>query len=268
MSTYAVGDIQGCLKPLQALLIRTNFNPQKDKLWVAGDMINRGPESLKTLRLLFHLKHCTKVVLGNHDLHLLAVAAGYRNPTPSDTLKEILSAPDRDVLLEWIRQQPLLHHDKKLKFTMVHAGIPPQWSLEEAKKRAKEVKTVLHSKKIHHFLSTMYGNEPKQWSNSLKGGDRWRVITNYLTRMRFCTASGQLDLNAKTGIDKAPRGFLPWYAHKNRLTHDDNIIFGHWAALGGEADHENVYAIDTGCVWGGELTMIRLEDKKKFAAKN
>jgi bis(5'-nucleosyl)-tetraphosphatase (symmetrical) len=268
MATYAVGDIQGCLKPLQALLSHVKFNPKKDTLWVAGDMINRGPESLKTLRFLYHLRSSVKAVLGNHDLHLLAVAAGHRDSSRSDTLYSILNAPDRDILLEWLRQQPLLHHDPELNYTMVHAGIPPQWSLKKAIKYAKEVEEVLQSKDIQKFLSSMYGNEPDRWDKTLKGKERWRLITNYFTRMRFCTPSGKLELNTKAGIDTAPPGYLPWYAHENRKTNKNKIIFGHWAALEGKADHKNVFAIDTGCVWGGELTMMRLEDEKLFSAKN
>ncbi|MGH1485787.1 MAG: symmetrical bis(5'-nucleosyl)-tetraphosphatase [Cellvibrionaceae bacterium] len=268
MASYAVGDIQGCLKPLQALLIHTEFNPQKDTLWVAGDMINRGPQSLQTLRFLYHLRNSIKVVLGNHDLHLLAVAAGYRQASYSDTLDEILTAADRDTLLEWVRQQPLIHHDKDLGYTMVHAGIPPQWSLKKTLQYAKEIEQVLQSKKINGFLASMYGNQPDTWNKHLKGKDRWRLITNYLTRMRFCTPSGRLELNMKAGVNTAPPGYLPWYAHENRKTQNDKIIFGHWAALEGKTDHQNVFALDTGCVWGGKLTMMRLEDEVLFSAEN
>lgn len=268
MSTYAVGDIQGCLKPLQALLIHTDFDPARDRLWVAGDMINRGPASLKTLRFLYHLRHALKIVLGNHDLHLLAVAAGYRKASPSDTLNAILKAPDRDILLEWIRHQSLVHHDKQLGYTMVHAGIPPQWSIKKALKYSREVEAVLQSKKIHRFLPSMYGNQPDTWNKQLSGPERWRVITNYFTRMRFCDAKGKLELTTKAGAINAPLGYRPWYEHENRKTAKDKIIFGHWAALEGNADHKNVFAIDTGCVWGGKLTMMRLEDQKLFTAKN
>ena len=267
MATYAVGDIQGCLEPLQALLHHIDFNPKKDRLWVAGDLINRGPESLKTLRFLYHLRDSVQIVLGNHDLHLLAVAAGYRKSSSSDTLEAILQAPDRDCLLEWLRQQPLVHHDAKLGYTMVHAGIPPQWSIKKALKYSKEVEKVLRGKKITTFLANMYGNQPDHWNEKLKGYERWRLITNYFTRMRFCDSKGKIELNTKAGIHSAPPGFLPWYSHHNRKTYDDKIIFGHWAALEGNADHHNVFAIDTGCVWGGELTIMRLEDQQAFSAK-
>ena len=268
MATYAVGDIQGCLKPLQALLIHVNFNPKKDRLWVAGDLINRGPKSLKTLRFLYLLRNSLKVVLGNHDLHLLAVAAGQRSPSVSDTLKSILRAADRDTLLEWLRYQALVHHDSRLGYTMVHAGIPPQWSLEETLGYASEVEVVLQSKKIVKFLGKMYGNQPDIWDESLSGHKRWRLITNYLTRMRFCDANGRLELKTKSGTNTAPAGFQAWYEHPHRKTQNDKIIFGHWAALNGNADHHGVFPIDTGCVWGGKLTMMRLDDQKRFTAEN
>lgn len=266
MSVYAVGDIQGCLKPLQALLIHIHFNPSKDTLWVAGDLINRGPESLETLRFLYYLRDSIQVVLGNHDLHLLATAAGYRKPTPSDTLKEIIDAPDRDILLEWLRYQPLVHHDKHLGYTMVHAGIPPQWSISQALLLSAEVENALQGKKIHSFFKNMYGNEPNTWHKNLKGSERLRLITNYFTRMRFCDKNGKLELKSKT--ETAPDGFSPWFSHRSRKTIKDNIIFGHWAALNGITNTPNLFALDTGCVWGGELTMMRLEDQALFSAKN
>lgn len=209
-----------------------------------------------------------KIVLGNHDLNLLGIAAGYRKHGHSDTLKAILEAPDRDILLEWLRQQPLLHHDPDLKYTMVHAGIPPQWSLQQAIDYSNEITCLLRGPKICQYLKHMYGEKPDTWNDSLEGPKRWRLITNYFTRMRFCSAAGKLDLHIKSGVASAPKGYRPWYAHENRLTHDDRIIFGHWAALGGDAEHENVYAIDTGYVWGGKLTMMRLEDQAFFYAEN
>ncbi len=268
MSSYVIGDIQGCLKPLQDLLNYINFDPKKDTLWVVGDLVNRGPESLKTLRFLYHFRDSLNVVLGNHDLHLLAVAAGYKTPNRSDTLDSILNAPDRDILLEWLRQQALLHHDPNLNYTMVHAGIPPQWTLKQAIEYAQEIEDVLKSKKIHTYLKNMYGNQPDIWDTNLKGKERWRLITNYFTRMRFCTPSGQLELNAKANINAAPPGYFPWYVYKNRKTKNDRIIFGHWAALEGKTNHKNVFAMDTGCVWGGKLTVMRLEDQKLFSVEN
>jgi bis(5'-nucleosyl)-tetraphosphatase (symmetrical) len=267
MATYAIGDLQGCLKPLKKLLKKIDFDPQEDTLWFTGDLVNRGPESLETLRYLYALREHIVVVLGNHDLHLLAVAAGFRHPSPSDTLDDILNAPDKNELLAWLTQLPLLHHDPRLNYTMVHAGIPPQWSLKKAQKRAAEVEAVLRSEQRDTFLLTMYGNKPKRWKKELTNTERWRVITNYFTRMRFCTEDGKLELTAKAGIHHAPEGYAPWFEFMNRKTWDEPIVFGHWAALEGQAYSENVYALDTGCIWGGCLTAMRLEDKQRFSVK-
>jgi bis(5'-nucleosyl)-tetraphosphatase (symmetrical) len=267
MATYAIGDLQGCLAPLKALLNMIHFNPTEDTLWLTGDLVNRGPESLDTLRFIYALRDSIVTVLGNHDLHLLAVAAKLRSPSPSDTLDEILQASDGKTLLHWLRQQPLLHHDPKLDYTLVHAGIPPQWSLEQAKERAREVETIIRSDNIGIFLQTMYGNTPKLWRPNLSDTERWRAITNYFTRMRFCTKEGELELNNKEGMDSPPDGHAPWFEHANRKTHNDRIIFGHWAALEGEAHCKNVFALDTGCVWGNAMTAMRLEDQEKFSVK-
>jgi bis(5'-nucleosyl)-tetraphosphatase (symmetrical) len=265
MTTYAVGDLQGCLKPLKKLLSKVNFNPKKDTLWLAGDLINRGTESLETLRFIYAMRDSVITVLGNHDLHLLAVAAGVRPASPSDTLEGILQAPDKDSLLEWLRQQPLLHHDSELQYTMVHAGIPPQWTLKKAKKKAKEVEAVLQSDLCELFLLTMYGNNPSGWEKGLDDPDRWRTITNYFTRMRFCTADGKLELSCSAGIHNTPKGYAPWFEHLGRKTNNERIIFGHWAALEGQTYTENVFALDTGYVWGNSMTMMRLEDQKRFS---
>lgn len=269
MSTYAVGDIQGCLEPLKCLLKEVNFDPKNDSLWVAGDLINRGPQSLETLRYLKKLydkrKDSVHFVLGNHDLHFLAVYYCEKLMTPGDTLLDLLAAPDCDELAHWLRQGKLLHRDDALGFSMVHAGIPPIWSLKKAAKRAAELEAVLQDDdKIEDFLAHMYGNEPACWEKGLEGHDRLRVITNYFTRMRFCTNEGELDLKIKSGPTNAPEGYAPWFAYPDRKTADDKILFGHWAALEGEADAPNVYALDTGCVWGGELTLFRLEDERYF----
>ena len=265
MSTYAVGDLQGCLKPLQQLLVHVNFNPAHDHLWVAGDLVNRGPESLAVLRFLYSLDNCVSVVLGNHDIHLLAVAAGCRNAGSADTFTDILNAPDREILLKWLANQGLIHHDKTLGFAMVHAGIPPQWSLKQAKKYAKEVQKALSGKKQKKYLNNIYGNEPAIWDESLKGMARLRLITNYLTRMRYCKADGELELQTKSkATPYIPGGYRPWFLHKKRKTTDDKIIFGHWAALEGRANHDNVFALDTGYAWGGALTLMRLEDQRRF----
>lgn len=265
MATYAIGDIQGCLEPLQCLLQEIKFNPSKDKLWLAGDLINRGPDTLETLRFLYRLRDSITIVLGNHDLHFIAVYYGLRKRGKNDTLDELLRAPDCADLVYWLRQQKLVHHDPRLNFTMVHAGIPPQWDLSEALAHAREVENVLQTDKIETFLSGMYGNLPSRWDKNLTGVDRLRLITNYFTRMRFCSAEGELELQTKESVDAAPIGFAPWFSFAERKTWDQRILFGHWAALEGRTDVENVYALDTGCVWGGSLTALRLEDERWFA---
>ncbi len=268
MATYAIGDLHGCLTPFKKLLKKIAFDPQQDTLWLTGDLVNRGPESLQTLRYIYSLRERIIVVLGNHDLHLLAINAGFRKPSHADTLDEILGAPDKNELLFWLSQQPLLHYDPRLNYTMVHAGIPPQWSLKKAKKRAQEVEAILRSERKDTFFLTMYGNKPARWKKEMTDTERWRVITNYFTRMRFCNAEGKLELESKSSIHDAPDGYAPWFEHYQRKTSDDAIIFGHWAALEGKAYDENVYALDTGCVWGGCLTAMRLEDKQYFSVKN
>ena len=264
MATYAVGDLQGCLEPLKCLLKKVDFNEDRDQLWLAGDLVNRGPQSLETLEYVYQRRDNIVAVLGNHDLHLLACAYGHKLPGKGDTIDEILMAKNSERYYDWLRQCPLLYHDKKLKFTMVHAGIPPRWSLRKARKRAKELEAVIQGYEFDKFLSTMYGNQPSVWHRSLKGPERWRVITNYFTRMRFCDRTGKLELKAKSGASKPPKGYAPWFEHKNRKMKKDKIVFGHWAALEGQTFTDNVYALDTGCVWGGRLTALRLEDESYF----
>lgn len=265
MATYAIGDIQGCLEPLQCLLKKIAFDPAKDKLWLAGDLINRGPDTLATLRYLYRLRDSITIVLGNHDLHFIAVYYGLRKSGKNDTLGELLIAPDRSDLVYWLRHQKLVHHDASLGYAMVHAGIPPQWTLQDALIRSREVETVLQSKNPESFLSGMYGNTPAIWSDQLTGVDRLRVITNYFTRMRFCNAQGELELQTKESADAAPSGFAPWFSFLQRKTRAEKIIFGHWAALEGKVNYPNVFALDTGCVWGGTLTAMRLEDGVRFS---
>lgn len=268
MATYAIGDIQGCYDPFIALLKKIAFNPHSDTLWLAGDLINRGSGTLQTLRHIVDLDHqyqCIKAVLGNHDLHFLAVAHGYKKPSRSDTLDELLSAPDRAELINWLRKCPLVHSDSALRYTMVHAGIPPQWSIEQSLSRAAEVEAVIQSEQLEAFLANMYGNQPEIWSDELQSFDRLRSITNYFTRMRFCDADGRLDLKCKTGAGDAPAGLAPWFSHANRIASKDKILFGHWAALEGDTgSSENVFALDTACVWGGKLSALRLEDGVMF----
>ena len=260
MSTYVVGDIQGCLKPLKCLLRDVAFNPDKDMLWSVGDIVNRGPKCLKTLRFLYKMRKNLIMVLGNHDLHLLAVAAGVRPPGSSDTLDKILKAPDREKLLGWLIKRPLLHVEHG--YTLVHAGIPPQWTVDEAVGYAGEVEAVLRSPDCVQFFAHMYGDEPALWSDKLKGMTRLRVITNYLTRMRYCTREGVLDLESKGARpdpDLGDKKVSAWFSHPKRKTVYDRILFGHWASIEGVTDSPNAIALDTGCVWGGALTLYQLE---------
>lgn len=260
MSTYAVGDLQGCLAPLQQLLEQVSFDPARDRLWLVGDLINRGPDSLETLRFLYRMRDALTIVLGNHDLHFLATV-WYRDFLKKhDTLQEILDAPDCDELVSWLRQQKLAHYDPQFNTLLVHAGVPPQWSLQQALDRAGEVEAVLRDdRRIGDFFLNMYGNKPKLWQDELAGHERLRVITNYFTRMRFCNAEGKLQLKAKSGPDKAPHGFGPWFSYPGLTLEHHKIIFGHWAALEGRSTHPNAIALDTGCVWGGAMTLYSLD---------
>ncbi|MYM64334.1 symmetrical bis(5'-nucleosyl)-tetraphosphatase [Pseudomaricurvus sp. HS19] len=264
MATYAVGDLQGCLDPLQQLLRQVQFNEDRDQLWLLGDLINRGPQSLETLQYLYPRRDNVVAVLGNHDLHLLACAYGHRLPGKGDTLDAILATSDSQPWYQWLRHCPLVHHDPQLGFAMVHAGIPPGWSLEEALRHSAELESVLQGPKLDSYLGNMYGNQPDLWDESLEGPERWRLITNYFTRMRVCDAEGRLELKYKEGLESLPAGYAPWFRHPHRQTRHDRILFGHWAALQGVSNTPNVYALDSGCVWGGCLTMMRLEDEARF----
>jgi bis(5'-nucleosyl)-tetraphosphatase (symmetrical) len=266
MATYAIGDIQGCFTALQKLLNHIHFNPERDTLWFTGDLVNRGSQSLEVLRFVKGLgeKHIT--VLGNHDLHLLAMAYGTRsrNLFPSDTLEDIFNAPDKNELMTWLCARPLLHDDPSLKFVMTHAGLAPCWSLEKARELAREVETVLRSDAPDVLFGAMYGNQPDLWQEELTGLERLRCIINYFTRMRFCDADGRLDLSYKGDIANKPKELIPWFDVPHRLNANNKIIFGHWAALAGNTNTPNVYPLDTGCVWGNSLTALRLEDEKRF----
>jgi bis(5'-nucleosyl)-tetraphosphatase (symmetrical) len=261
MATYAIGDIQGCYYAFQALLGRIRFNPKQDTLWLVGDIINRGAFSLEVLRWCYEHQNQIKIVLGNHDLHTLVVAEGIRLPHRGDTLHAILDAPDRDVLLTWLRNQPLaISNDEYL---MVHAGLLPQWSVNDALAYAKEVESALQSEFYQEFLRNMYGNTPNYWHRDLTGIDRLRVITNAFTRLRVCTEDGVQDFGFKGELIDIPKGYMPWFDLPARQSKGTQIIFGHWSALGlHERDH--VYAIDTGCLWGGKLTAMCLESKAIF----
>lgn len=264
MATYAIGDLQGCYKSFRLLLNEIAFNPQQDTLWLAGDLVNRGKGSLDVLRYVADLGDSCKQVLGNHDIHLLAAALGLRKQRKSDTLEKIIKAPDADQLLKWLGQQPLLHHDKELGFVMVHAGIPPIWSLKKAKALAAEVEAELRSKRQREFLKNVFGNKPAYWSDDLQGYDRYRSIINYFTRMRFCKADGSLEFKSKNKISDAPEGYAPWYDYPSKVLKKAEILFGHWAALEGDTGIDKIHALDTGCVWGNRLTAMRLDDRKRF----
>jgi bis(5'-nucleosyl)-tetraphosphatase (symmetrical) len=261
MPTYAIGDIQGCADELRRLLDRVRFDPSRDRLWFAGDLVNRGPESLEVLRLVHSLDACSVVVLGNHDLHLLALAAGNAKHAKKSTLQAVLEAPDRDSLLEWLRHRPLMHQDASLGFTLVHAGLPPQWSMAEALACARELEQTLRGPGYSDYLFAMYGNEPNRWSKDLAGVERLRFITNCLTRLRYCTTDGTLALKEKGTLASRPKSLIPWFQCPGRRTREDRIIFGHWSSLG-YWDQDNVWGIDSGCLWGGHLTALRLHRRQ------
>jgi bis(5'-nucleosyl)-tetraphosphatase (symmetrical) len=266
MATYAVGDVQGCYDALRRLLDQIRFDPGSDRLWFVGDLVNRGPDSLAVLRFIKALGDRAVVVLGNHDLHLLARAEGQTRNAKKDNLDDILNAPDRDDLLTWLRHRPLMHHDAAKRFTMVHAGLPPQWDLPLALACAHELETALRGPDYRDFLSGMYGNEPAIWSPDLTGTERLRFITNCLTRMRYCDPMGRLDLSAKghPGTQAtATTATLPWFRIPWRATRTERIVFGHWSTLKWLAE-DNVWSLDTGCLWGGHLTAIRIRKKKEI----
>jgi len=265
MAIYAIGDVQGCYIELQLLLEKINYQQSQDVLWFAGDLVNRGPDSLAVLRFIKSLGDRAVTVLGNHDLHLLAVAAGCANNKPSDTLTEILSAPDCDTLLDWLRLQPLIQHDSASGFTLVHAGLPPQWGLVDALRCAQEVETVLRGDDYRVFFKYMYGNKPSRWSVDLTGWGRRRFIVNCFTRLRYCDASGELYLNEKGLPGTQANDSVPWFEVPNRLSKEMKIIFGHWSTLRLSAiSQRGVFPIDTGCVWGDALTAIKLQEKPEY----
>lgn len=267
MTVYAVGDIQGCLQPLQCLLQEVDFNPSRDTLWAVGDLVNRGPASLETLRYLDSLGNACISVLGNHDLHLLATAFDRSRLRKSDTLLPILDAPDRNRLLQNLRQRPLAHFDDARNAIITHAGVPPIWNVAETRQYAAEVEAVLRcDEQLPWFLDEMYGNEPARWSPELDSIQRLRLITNYLTRMRFCKPDGTLDLTSKEGPGDAPKGYSPWFELPRRDPHI-RIIFGHWAALEGKVNITGIHALDTGCVWGHRLTLMNVDNGEKYQCK-
>ncbi len=269
MATYAIGDVQGCLQSLLSLLDRIDFDRARDRLWFVGDLVNRGPDSLGVLRLIRDLADCAVTVLGNHDLHLLAVAHDpTRRQKRGDTLREVLAAPDRSALLEWLRHRPLYHRDPALGFCMVHAGLPRQWSTVEVSALAHELESVLRGESFVSFLRMMYGDGPDDWDAGLPPDDRLRYLTNCFTRMRYCRTDGRLELKTKVGLTTPTPGLLPWFMLADRTRGPDTILFGHWSTLRltREQEHKyNVIPLDTGAVWGGALTALRLEDGMRIS---
>lgn len=253
---YLIGDVQGCCDALERLLAKIHFSPSRDHLWVLGDLINRGPASLATLRRLHGLGNAATCLLGNHDLNLLAVAHGVRLPHKSDTLTEILDAPDRSRWLDWLRHQRMAVHEHG--WLMVHAGVVPQWDLATTLALAGEVEQVLQSPAVGDFLNAMYGDRPARWSDALEGTARLRFVVNTLTRIRFVAADGTLDLVTKEGAGAAPAGHVPWFEAPDRRTQGVPIAFGHWASLG-LINRPDLLALDTGCVWGRQLTAVRID---------
>lgn len=260
MAIYAVGDLQGCLSPLLIGLDRLQFNRENDEIWFVGDLVNRGPQSLQTLRYVKSLGDCAKVVLGNHDLHLLALAHGQGRGQHRD-LDPIIEAPDATDLIEWLRHQPLMIRNKELHLTMVHAGIYPWWSIKEAHGYAKEVEEVLRGDQAKKFFKRMYGKRPAQWSKDLEGWARYRFITNAFTRMRFCTRKGALNFSHKSPPGRQPKQIVPWYEIRPRPRKNWRIAFGHWSSAGHWFDGNHV-ALDSGCVWGETMTFARLDQRR------
>ncbi|MDH4172502.1 MAG: symmetrical bis(5'-nucleosyl)-tetraphosphatase [Betaproteobacteria bacterium] len=257
MAIYAIGDVQGCADELQALLAQVQFRAGRDRLWFVGDLVNRGPKSLDVLRFVRALEGDAVVVLGNHDFHLLCLAQGFAKKRADDTLEEVLAAPDAPQLLEWLRRRPLMHVEAG--YAMVHAGLLPQWSIEQAQALAREVEAALRGARHLELLRHLYGAQPRGWHDALAGWDRLRVIVNAMARLRFCNAAGEMDLAAK-GRD-APPGYRPWF--ELRPAGEPPIICGHWSALGLKLT-DRLVALDTGCVWGGSLSALRLEDRRLF----
>ncbi|AEV24813.1 MULTISPECIES: symmetrical bis(5'-nucleosyl)-tetraphosphatase [Azospira] len=261
MATYAVGDIQGCFASLQALLDKCSFSPEFDRLWLVGDLVNRGPRSLETLRFVKGLGDRAVTVLGNHDLSLLMAAEGFGKRHRSDTIDDILAATDRDELLHWLRHQRLMHVQGD--YAMVHAGLLPAWSVAEAQALAGEVEQALQAENYREFLANMWGSEPGSWDSSLTGWPRLRVIVNAMTRMRFCSPAGEMDFKAKGELSQAPAGYLPWFEVPGRRSAATVLVTGHWSALGLRLE-PNLLALDSGCLWGGKLSALRLEDRALF----
>ena len=257
---YLVGDLQGCCDALDRLLAKIDFSPSRDRLYALGDLVNRGRRSLQVLQRLIGMGDAATCLLGNHDLHLMAVAHGVRPQHRSDTLSHILESPDRDALIDWVRTRRLAVHAEG--WLMVHAGVAPQWDLALTLQLAAEVEAELASPQWSEFLQVMYGNEPSRWKPRLDGADRWRFAINVLTRVRYVDARGTLDFKVKEAADRAPKGLYPWFEAPDRLTQGQPIAFGHWSTLG-LVNRPDLLAIDTGCVWGGALTAVRIDGGRR-----
>lgn len=268
MATYVVGDVQGCYRELMELLDRVGFNTKKDRLWLVGDLVSRGPDSDQVLKFLFKNQRCIKTVLGNHDLHLIAIYYGVKNAKASDRLTATLKAKGLHDWIDWLCTQPLCFHDKKRDYTVVHAGMAPQWTAARAVKYSAEVEEVLQSEDCGEFLEQMYGNAPKLWDASLKGDDRLRCVVNYFTRTRILARSGAMEFSFKGQLEDMPKNYYPWYKHPDRKTKNRKIIFGHWASIGGYVDHKNLFGLDTGCVWGRMMTMMNVDTQELCLAQS
>ncbi len=265
MSVYFVGDLHGCFDELQMLLERVRFDPAKDKLYLTGDLVARGEKSLECLRFVKNLGSSAQTVLGNHDLHLLACAYGIKKVKTRDNLTALFAAPDFDELIDWLRRQPLFVHDECLNFSLVHAGISPDWDVATAQACAREVETVLRQGDYRALLRQMYDSRPERWSPDLQGIERLRYSINAFTRMRFCYADHRLDFDCKLPPEQAPSELMPWFACDNPLFKTENIIFGHWASLVDYPTPANIYALDTGCAWGNRMTLLCWDDKRIFS---
>lgn len=259
MATYAIGDIQGCYGELCQMLEQIDFDPACDRLWLLGDLINRGRGNIEVLRLIMSFGPSAVTVLGNHDLHFLAICLGGHRTNRTDTFQDVLEAPDCDEIADWYRQQPLLLVDAGLGYAMAHAGIPHLWSLEVASGLANEVETVLRSDEHRSYFEQLYGNRPDRWNSDLTGMDRWRLITNYFTRMRLLHTDGTLDFSHKGGLADAPAGLVPWFDLRAAAPLGIRLLFGHWAAIEGQTGHADLIGLDSGCVWGRFLTALCLE---------
>jgi len=266
VATYAIGDVQGCYRELLRLLEAVQFDAARDRLWFTGDLVNRGRQSLEVLRFIRSLGDRAVVVLGNHDLHLLAVAQGTSALRPKDTFVDVLGADDRNELLGWLRRRPLLHDDPVLRYVMIHAGLPPQWDISEARAYAREAEAVIQGAEAEAFFRAMYGDEPAQWRDDLTGIQRLRFIVNCFTRLRVCDDQGRLILNYKGAPGAREPGTMPWFEVPGRRSAGRPIVFGHWSTLG-RYHEQNVFNLDSGCVWGGRLTALRLEDRRWFSVE-